>query len=1341
MRRLHYKIVPTIRISIIGLLMYGLGVALAASTVMTPSHDAARERFAVAAKAAPLEAGTITLSPNDTYLRTDKKNYSTKPTLATYTWPDYTIANAILMQFDLSSIPAGSIVTSATLYLSLVDNDTSADPTYSVAAHKVVRKNPNVAKATGYTADGVSPWTTMLAQADLSPAYDITSIDKVRNFKTWTITTMVQEWLANPSSNLGMVLNSDASKRRDRYRTFASMENANASLRPYLKVTFAAADITLPTISLTAPQAGEVSGTVPLTANAVDNVAVAGVQFTINGVPAGPELSSFPFVYNWDTTLQSDGVYTISAVARDVTGNLGLSAPVVVSVKNGVLLLSPEDTSLSIDANNRSTDTLLTTYTWPDFKMANAILLKFDLAPVPAGSVVTDAMLYLSLVESDAIAGDDTYAISVNKVTGRNPVVTQATGYNADAVTPWSPSSCCQNNVPLAQSDVSAPYSSLAVDKTPGMKAWPITALVQEWMADPSTNFGLLLDSDASKLRDRYRYFASTENANAALRPMLRLVYSASGDSTPPAIGNVTVSGVSANAATINWSTDESSDAQVEFGLTSSYGIVSVLDSVLNTGHAVTLSNLSDASLYHFRVRSRDQSGNVAYSPDATFTTTDGTAPTVTMTTPASDASVSGTISTTANATDNVGIAGVQFTVDGAAVGAEDTSAPYSVSWNTTTASDGAHTLAAVARDAAGNRTTSPAISVTVSNAPPPPPPPSGGGIASLYPGDVGIENDPNVVFVERFDESTMANLFGRWTDVLNGPGMSITNDAPANSPVGKSLVISFSSASTGGHLYRQLAQGVSDTLYVRYYIKHPSLNNYQHTGIWMGGYYPPLAWPNPQAGTKPAGNDRFSAAAEQNDNNFDHYDYWMGMHQSNDGNYWGDHLLNNPNLQAQGDQWMCVEQMVKLNNPVTAANGEHAIWINGVKVSHLGQGFPNGTWSGGIFTQNPSGSPFEGFQWRDTTNLNLNWLWLQVYSTSGSGTFKYAHVVAAKSYIGCLAAGGGTPDITPPSLSLLSPTGGATVSGTVTITANAGDNVGVAGVQFKLDGANIGAEDATAPYSVSWDTTSATNASHTLTAVVRDAAGNSTTSAPVSVTVSNAAPSPLALWPHEPSGFAVIEETGWESGTLENWFRIHQSADKPINVTSITNSIIGEGQTLQLDYPAGHVGGGGTELRYNIASADRRNEIYVAYYVQVNPEWQGHDSAINKMVYLHDGGTDFAAMWYEMFGSNSNPLGLYVVNQSGSGPAGMHENVAAVNFTRGQWHLVEIYQKQGASQNGIVRVWVDGALAIDRSDVGTRSNPLDNITISGIWGGIGDMKTQNDYMRFDRIRISRPIQ
>ncbi|MCL7420197.1 MAG: Ig-like domain-containing protein [Methylobacter sp.] len=99
---------------------------------------------------------------------------------------------------------------------------------------------------------------------------------------------------------------------------------------------------------------------------------------------------------------------------------------------------------------------------------------------------------------------------------------------------------------------------------------------------------------------------------------------------------------------------------------------------------------------------------------------------------------------------------------------------------------------------------------------------------------------------------------------------------------------------------------------------------------------------------------------------------------------------------------------------------------------------------------------------------------------------------------------GGGSDDTTAPTVSLTAPTNGATVLGTVTVSANASDNVGVVGVQFRLDGVNLGAEDTSSPYSIAWDTTAVANGSHSLTAVARDAAGNIRTSDAVTVTVDN---------------------------------------------------------------------------------------------------------------------------------------------------------------------------------------------------------------------------------------------
>src|SRR5437016_4054493 len=94
--------------------------------------------------------------------------------------------------------------------------------------------------------------------------------------------------------------------------------------------------------------------------------------------------------------------------------------------------------------------------------------------------------------------------------------------------------------------------------------------------------------------------------------------------------------------------------------------------------------------------------------------------------------------------------------------------------------------------------------------------------------------------------------------------------------------------------------------------------------------------------------------------------------------------------------------------------------------------------------------------------------------------------------------------DTTPPTVAIVSPPSGATLCGTVPIMASAADDVGVVGVQFKYDGLDIGAEDTTAPYAVPAYTTAVANGSYTLTAVARDAAGNVTTSAPVTVSVAN---------------------------------------------------------------------------------------------------------------------------------------------------------------------------------------------------------------------------------------------
>jgi hypothetical protein len=141
---------------------------------------------------------------------------------------------------------------------------------------------------------------------------------------------------------------------------------------------------------------------------------------------------------------------------------------------------------------------------------------------------------------------------------------------------------------------------------------------------------------------------------------------------------------------------------------------------------APTIPSYSDTDLmpstsYTYAVEAHDAANNVsAFSDPASATTsssTDTVAPTVSLTAPAPGAKVTGTsITISATAADDVGVAGVQFLLDGADLGTEDTASPYSIIWNTTTGASGPHVISARARDAAGNNTVASNIAVTVDN-------------------------------------------------------------------------------------------------------------------------------------------------------------------------------------------------------------------------------------------------------------------------------------------------------------------------------------------------------------------------------------------------------------------------------------------------------------------------------------------------------------------------------------------------------------------------------------------------------------------------------------------------
>jgi hypothetical protein len=824
-------------------------------------------------------------------------------------------------------------------------------------------------------------------------------------------------------------------------------------------------DTTAPTTAITAPASGStVSGAVTVTATASDNVGVAGVQFKLDGANLGAEDTTAPYSISWNTGAAAAGAHTLRAIARDAAGNSTSSAAVSVTVVDNVAPTISAVTASAVTTSgatiawttNESSDSQVEYGTTTSYGSTTPLNTTLVGAHTVSLSGLASSTLYHYRVRSRDAAGNASVSPDFTFTTataGGGGVILEsnwdtATGTSNNAVTDggrW-PNYWEFNNgsgVQLMSVVTGGPggHNALRVQQ----RGSTFAAVVQiDDFLPQSTDYYVryyFKTDDTSSAGDHiatvdsYNYSNLTfmrKYGGATTWKFVMSMYGCGGSypyvhwGPPPLLNGqwyrfeYFVDFVDANHIQVHPRVYDAAGALIlsDANFLQEDGAGSLATwyasgknfcvqptwvndfSVGNNGQA---SAVDTGKYWYFagvQLRTDTWPGPVSGNGSV-----DTTPPSVSVTAPAAGATVSGSATTvSATASDNVGVAGVQFKLDGVSLGAEDTSAPYSISWNTTGATNGAHSLTTVARDAAGNQTTSSPVTVSVLNSGPPP-----GGLAAQFPGDVGIETHPDVVFVETFEEPTVNNMLGRWTDIGMASLMSFNTDVPPGSPGQRSLNAAWQGGTQNTTGLYKLLPGVNDTLYVRYYVKYPTTGLYRHDGIWLGGQNPALTFPNPRAGTRPVGNDRFSAAAEQLDNHsaFDHYNYWMNMRAGGDGMFWGNNLLNSPSVTVAEGRWTCIEQMVKLNNPVSAFNGEHAIWVDGLKVSHLGQGFPNGRWSGGTFTQDPTGTPFEGFRWRSDANLVLNYIWLQVYAPDDpagfTGNMKFDHVVVAKSYIGCL--------------------------------------------------------------------------------------------------------------------------------------------------------------------------------------------------------------------------------------------------------------------------------------------------------------------------------------------------
>jgi hypothetical protein len=200
----------------------------------------------------------------------------------------------------------------------------------------------------------------------------------------------------------------------------------------------------------------------------------------------------------------------------------------------------------------------------------------------------------------------------------------------------------------------------------------------------------------------------------------VRVTTSAAADTqapTAPTNLSATTSGGSVN---LSWGPSTDNVAITQYGVyrSSTANFVPASGNQIGQSASTTYTDATASGAVYYKVTAQDSSGNVgAPSNEAAATLpANRSFPVVSITAPANNSTVSGPIAVSATASDDVSVVGVQFLLDGNTLGTEVTTSPYSLNWDSTTAVNGAHSLAARARDDAGNVATSSAVSISVNN-------------------------------------------------------------------------------------------------------------------------------------------------------------------------------------------------------------------------------------------------------------------------------------------------------------------------------------------------------------------------------------------------------------------------------------------------------------------------------------------------------------------------------------------------------------------------------------------------------------------------------------------------
>jgi|GEM_PF-1409400 len=569
--------------------------------------------------------------------------------------------------------------------------------------------------------------------------------------------------------------------------------------------------------------------------------------------------------------------------------------------------------------------------------------------------------------------------------------------------------------------------------------------------------------------------------------------------------------------------------------------------------------------------------------------TGDTTAPTVSLTAPGSGSAVSGTVSVTANATDNVGVTKVEFYVNGS-LAATDTATPYLYSWNTSGLAAGSYTLSAKAYDAANNVGQSGSVTVTLASDTTAPvaaisAPANGASVSGTVTVTASATDNVGVAKVE---------LYG------NGTLLTASNVSP--------LSYSWNSASVANGSYTLTAKAYDAAGNVGQASSTVTVNN--GTGATSTGS---TIWPataTPAVTDQGADNAAELGVKFRSDVNgsitgarFYKASTNTGTHVANLWSSSGALLATATYSNETASGWQSV------NFPTPVAITANTVYVVSYHANAGHYANDQAYFSGKGYDNAPLHALADGVSGSNG-----------VYAYGSTSSFPNSSWNASNYWVAPVMTAAGTTtsglDTTAPTVSISSPASGATVSGTLSVTASAADNVGVSKVEFYVNG-TLKTTATAGPYAFAWDTTSVGNGTYTLSAKAYDAAGNVGTSANVSVNVSNAStvsvpiafvqvantcPSSaskvaLAYGKSQTKGNLNVVVVGWNDTSAS----VSSVTDSAGNVYSLAaGTVTGAGQRQAIYYAKG-IAGGSTTVTVTFSTSASAPDVRILEYAGVS--------------------------------------------------------------------------------------------------------------------------------------------